>query len=668
MAIRADFARAKFPTLDALAHIAEPPPGCNLSDHNTFVCHGFDDRVVMVLQRYDRKDGSKGFLSWTRWSDGQWRNMEPDTLPFFGLPGARDHTTLFIHEGPKAAARVKRLIAGEAGSARFPWREELRWGHHIGWLGGFHAVDRSDWEALARQGWKRVVIVADNDAPGWRIVGRIAKHFRCPTQVVRFGGDFPQGFDLGDDFPAAMFTETGRYTGPSFAECCQPADWATELVEMPRENGRGVKLVPVLRENFVEQCAVVTETQQVFHRDRPAHGLTMKQFNDECRWRSDTKDTFAELLKHGEAIFARRVYEPSADPGPLIVDGELCWNGYEPPKVRPIHSDAAPFFDFITHLIPFETDRREVLRWVATVIAKPDVRVRYSLLLISKRQGVGKTTLGVVLKALLGASNVSFPGEKSISDSAFNTWALGKRVIVVNEIYSNGRSTVYDKLKPYVTDEDIEINAKFVQPFTIKNCAVLLACSNSEKALYIPDDDRRWLIPTVTDQVKPVEWWEEFYRWLGVDGAGIILHWAREFVKRDYVRTGERAPASSAKSKIIEASKSEGRIIAREFAEEFVKLGERAIVRVSDLQGWVAAKRHMSRDNPHLEKERTLIDEVEGVAGIRVLKGDARPQIGGRKGGKASVILNFEPDRGTPWSELEPCLRTMQQIGFHDDF
>jgi hypothetical protein len=99
-----------------------------------------------------------------------------------------------------------------------------------------------------------------------------------------------------------------------------------------------------------------------------------------------------------------------------------------------------------------------------------------------------------------------------------------------------------------------------------------------------------------------------------------------------------------------------------------VKLPARTIVRVSDLQKWVAGKRHMTLDHPRLERERTLIDEVETVPGVRVLKGNDRPKIGGRKGSKASVILNFEPEAGVPWSQLEGHLSSLEQIGFHDEF
>jgi hypothetical protein len=660
----AEIAAAGFPKPVSLSAIAEPPLGVRLNDPNVFVCHGFDGKVEMILQRYEAEDGGKGFRSWTRWDDGEWRNMEPDTLPFFGLSGHKDKTTLFLHEGAKGARRMNALIAGEEDAARFPWFENVRWGHHVGWLGGVHAVGRSDWERLAKLGWKRVVIVADNDAPGVRAAAEITKHFRCPTYIIRFGASFPEAFDLADEWPAAEFDEEGRHIGQTFEESRQPFEYATDLVRVATDNGR-TKTVAVLREGFVSRYRVVVETQTVFHIDRPALRMSKDRFNDAVRQRSDARNTYDELVKHSEAVCARQVYIPSKEPGPIIDDGELCWNAYERSRAQPIDGDPQPFFDFMEHLIPFGQDREEVLRWLATLIARRDVRMRYSLLLISKCQGVGKSTLGRILKRILGSSNVAFPGERSIADSAFNGWALGKLLIFVDEIYSNGNSKVYDKLKPYVTDDEIPINEKHVKEFWVQNWAVFIACSNSEKALFIPDEDRRWLIPTVTEKLKDREWWERFHAWLDADGIGIILHWALGWAKKHWVRTGERAPDTTAKRAIISASKSEGRLLARDFGEEFAGM-KPAIVRIADIRSWIADRRGIDRGHANLEKERLIIDELESIDGLRVWKGDQRPKIGGRRGNKAAVAFNFDPGEAK-WGEVKHLLRTMNQIGFGDD-
>jgi hypothetical protein len=107
-----------------------------------------------------------------------------------------------------------------------------------------------------------------------------------------------------------------------------------------------------------------------------------------------------------------------------------------------------------------ESERHEALRWCATLIARPDIRMHYGMLLISERQGVGKTTLGAgILAPLVGIQNVGFPGENDIT-AAFNEWVAHKRLAIVSEIYSGSSWKAYHALKAVITDKDITVNQK----------------------------------------------------------------------------------------------------------------------------------------------------------------------------------------------------------------
>src|SRR5688572_11026653 len=69
--IMEEFALAEFPKIVSISAIPEPPPGCTLNDPQTYICHDFDGQIIMVHQRYNNQDGTKGFLPWTYWSDGK---------------------------------------------------------------------------------------------------------------------------------------------------------------------------------------------------------------------------------------------------------------------------------------------------------------------------------------------------------------------------------------------------------------------------------------------------------------------------------------------------------------------------------------------------------------------------------------------------------------------
>ncbi len=664
-AIAEEFVDRSFLKQVAMLNLPDSPPGVNLSDKNVFVCHNLKGEVVMVHERYQTKDGGKGFVPWTRWSDGEWRKMEPEVMPFYGIPGFENKSTLYIHEGAKAAKRVQAILSGREPAGRFPWFEAVRWGHHIGWIGGVWAIDKSDWAGLAKMGWGSVVIFADNDGGGIEAAAEISGKFECPVYVARFDGNFPDRFDLGDDWPEKHFDETGRYIGPTYRECLQPFDRATDLVPVTGNDGRE-RLVPFLRRSFINRYRVATETQQVFNVDTPSLGMEKKWFNDFVKSRSDAKDTYGLLLDQPQSVCARRVYRPDRRAGKLIDGGLVTWNGFESAKIEPVSGNVQRFIDYLEHLFPVPGERHEVMRWLATLIARRDIRMHYSLLLVSKTQGVGKSTLGAILRMLLGASNVSFPGQSSF-ESQFNSWALGKLLIFVNEIYTNGNAKVYDKLKSYVTDDEISINEKNIKEYTIQNWAVFIACSNSSKALFLPDEDRRWLVPTVTETLKDRQWWEALYAWLNTGGIGIILAWAEDFARDHAVKRGERPPSTAAKRAIVSENKSEGRLLARDFGEEFAEM-EPAIVRVDDIRSWIATKRGVDIGHAHLEKGRLIIDELEAVEGLTVWKGDDRPKIGGRRGSKASVVFNFSLEVGATWSQVEDRYKSLEELGFEEAF
>lgn len=667
-AITAAFKLVSFPKLVTLTAIADPPPGVNLSSRNVWVCRDFHDEIAMVLQRYDNKDGTKGFLSWTRWSDGIWRKLEPETLPFFGLTGFREKSTLVLHEGAKAAAHMKRLQSGEECADRFPWFADLEHAQHVGWIGGVHAVDRSDWAKLAAHGWGRVIIVADNEQAGVRAARQIAGHFRADVWILAFDQRFKLRFDLADEWPAEMFDERGQYTGPPMRDFLLPATQATFVV--PAE-GRGRPAV-VLRDEFAAQVAYTVEPERIVLLHNPSRDLRPDQFNTMIAPLSHAKDTAAKVFDRLECQHDRLVYDPGFGAGTLTLDGSRCFNVHEGSGINPLPGDPGPWADYLAHLIPVAEDRAEVERWLATLIARPKVRMTYGMLLISSTQGVGKSTLGVILRKLLGWRNVSFPNESAITDSAFNGWMARKRLVFLQEFYSGRSRRTYDKLKTLVTDETVHVNEKNVPEYDMDNWAHFIACSNSEAALHLDDEDRRWLVPTLAESTLPREWWAKLHDWLVGDGLGIIVAWAEKVIaERGAVRTGDHAPMSARKRALIEGSRSDGERLAMELGEHLTSINQRVVLRTTDIRAWIAVNRGFSRQGEadltdrRLEKADTILRALKRVPGITVWADTMRPKFGATRD---SVVMNFAPAPGEKWADLKDRLTTMGGLNLEAPF
>jgi hypothetical protein len=120
-------------------------------------------------------------------------------LPLWGMEFIGDNTTVFVHEGAKAARAMHRMVSRSTPADRerydsHPWAQELSNAAHIGWIGGALSPQRTDWSALKRAGVKRAFIVSDNDNPGRSAVPPISFRLDIITFHVQFDQTLPMIF------------------------------------------------------------------------------------------------------------------------------------------------------------------------------------------------------------------------------------------------------------------------------------------------------------------------------------------------------------------------------------------------------------------------------------------------------------------------------------------
>lgn len=568
-----------YPGAPALVRDADPEDIYEFRDVN--------GNITMLQVRKVRK-GEKSYIPVTYYDDDEYRFAEPEgLLPLYGLENLKNNTTVFISEGAKAA-RYGQLIA-DGKVPNHPWATELSYACHVGFVGGALSPARTDWSVLKKYGVKRAYIIADNDLPGNEAVPKIAQHLSCPTFAIQFTNEFPVSFDIADPFPENFFRKIGSkrfYTGPGFRDCLNPATYMTNLIKIVDNNGKD-KIVPVLRYHARDQWAYI-ETNEMW---------VNTEFPDIMR-RTENLDKmlvpFSDAPKTSNLLFAAYTgrtpnlcYRPDIKGKVITNAGTAALNLYVPPSIKGQEGDISPFLEFMEYLIPDEKDRHETLRWVATLIGRPDVRMLYGLLLISSVQGIGKSTLAEKICApLVGMHNCSFPSESQITDSNFNGWLAQKRLAVVAEIYAGSSWKAANKLKSYITDTHIDVNPKFERPYKIENWVHIAASSNSHGALKIEQSDRRWLIPTVNEEKWPRKTFDSFFDWLDSGGLSIIKWWS-ENVWKDYVQRGESAPMSQGKADMIDDSRSEAQNEAMALAKMMNSLQEPVGIGFRDIKQWL---------------------------------------------------------------------------------
>lgn len=610
--IAAAMAGAEWPEIKPIHKIINPHPFIKEADpENIFEFRGRDGLIQMVQVRVE-KDGEKNYLPLTYWSDDKWRVAEPDgPLPLYNAEKITDSTTCFIHEGAKAARKMQWMIEGGSVEAKkcladHPWGREMEGAVHLGWIGGALSPSRTAWEILTQAGVKRAYIVSDNDSPGRAAVPAIAQQLRMPTFTVQFTDEWPASFDLADDFPKKMFSNGAGeriYVGPSFRDCLHPATWATDPVPPKKEGGRPGH---VLRDSFKGLWAYIEEADQFVCTEMPEIMRSEAILNKQLAAFSHVNDTCRLIVKAYQGRSTRVCYRPDVEGLKVTFRGSSAINLHIPSNIRAFPGDPKPFLDLMDYLFVNESERKDVLKWCATLIARPDVRMSYGLLLISERQGVGKTTLGAgILAPLVGVQNVGFPGENDIT-SSFNEWVAHKRLAIVNEIYSGSSWKAYHALKSVITDKDITVNQKYMRQYVIENWCHVLASSNSMRALKMENDDRRWLYPEVTEVPWPREKFDALRKWLSAGGLGIVRHWAEQY--GDYVSQSQRAPMTERKREMIEGSRSEAQQEAAALAEVVKDLGRPAAVLIKDVVGWVRMHVQGRVFDSDYELRRAMVD------------------------------------------------------------
>ena len=409
-----------------------------------FEFRNVDGDIVMLQLRIDGKGahGQKRYVPWTYWDDDLWRKMEPDgKLPLWGLEQLKNHTTVFIHEGAKAASAVKHMVAAQTPAMRaklaaHPWGEELANAAHLGWIGGALSPYRTDWKALQAAGVNRAYIVSDNDAPGVAAVPSIAYHLRMPTFHLQFTSEWPASFDLADEFPRRMFSEIeGReyYTGPSFRACLHPATWATD--QIPNKRG---KPTVALRKSFAEMFAYVEQADMFACIEMPEIVRGENIINKMLSGFSHTNRTSDLMVKNYRGRSVKFCYRPDIA-GRIVTAGETsAINLHTPTTVKAMPGDVKPWLDFMAYMFPNKTEMNEVLRWCATLIARPDLRMEYGLLLVSVTQGIGK-------EQPLDAKILTPTGWSTMGDMRVGkviTGADGRHQAVIG-VYPQGVKSVY---------------------------------------------------------------------------------------------------------------------------------------------------------------------------------------------------------------------------------
>lgn len=287
---------------------------------------------------------------------------------------------------------------------------------------------------------------------------------------------------------------------------------------------------------------VYVEATCEFANTRLNYAIKREAFNakfdrmSECIIAEKNASTMALNVYQIETV-VDKMFWPGAD---MIFEheGKTMLNAYYTSGVEPcdeINFDGQTVIDlFLEHVRFNVADEREqniLIDWLAYVVQNPGKRVNWALLL-QGAQGSGKSYFVKMLQLIMG-DHVRNLDPTAIA-GRFTGWAHGALVIGVEEIRISGTNKyeVLDRMKPFITNDTVQIEEKGRDHRTVPNFTSYLMLTNHKDAIPLTSGDRRYCVIFSRIQSE-----EQLYREKGGEKG------AEEYFEKLFSETERRADA-----------------------------------------------------------------------------------------------------------------------------
>ncbi len=189
---------------------------------------------------------------------------------------------------------------------------------------------------------------------------------------------------------------------------------------------------------------------------------------------------------------------------PTAEDEFNLWKGFKADVVQ-LSEDYFPteFYDLLYNSLCYhenEDTRKQYTDWtikyISFLIQKPEILPQVGLVFESN-PGSGKDLFGKILEALMGKHTITitdnpnsvFNGMKGGDN--FNKDAEGKKLIILNESVTSEMKELMDKIKHYVTSDELIVNKKNKDTYTVRDVGALFIFTNNKFPLQ--QHDRRFV-------------------------------------------------------------------------------------------------------------------------------------------------------------------------------
>lgn len=315
---------------------------------------------------------------------------------------------------------------------------------------------------------------------------------------------------------------------------------------------------------------------------------------------------------------------PHETPGLIVSDelGRTGVNTYRPAIIRRIQGDPGPFLRHLSLIFPEPNDQKIILDYFAHNAQYPGHKIPWAPLFQST-EGVGKKAFKELFQYIVGSAYFHPVKARQITESGakFNGWMRAKLFLYIDEVKTDERRELMEVLKEWLTEHEIEVEAKGHDQVKEDNYANWAMASNWKDALPINQNSRRiapFFSPIQSkedkrDRQMGKAYFDGFFHWFNADGKAILAHWLTHEYEIERGSLDGDAPVTSSLYEAIRQGRSPA---------------ERAILDAVDAglpgfrSGWIGTTKAME----HLQHSGVRINTQGAVE--RVLEGLGYHMIG----------------------------------------
>ncbi|MCC0805956.1 hypothetical protein FPV16_06915 [Methylobacterium sp. W2] len=266
------------------------------------------------------------------------------------------------------------------------------------------------------------------------------------------------------------------------------------------------------------------------------------------------KDPLDRLFASRTMPLARRLDYLPGETRLMITSGgaQPTVNMWKPDGVVPVAGDAGPILRHFGYLWPKTAERDHVLNYIAHLIQHPGVKIAHGLM-ITGTQGTGKSTVGLIVRALIGDRNA----RKVEGDELKDKWTsrlVNVQVLMIEEAAHGQRYEIYERFKELFTGETFTVQDKGVPLYDGRCPRGMILLTNHDAAITVTGEDRRLHVSETTETPATPDYFKALYAALN-DGVTLPA-FAAWLHARDISAFNPKAkpPMTEAKARAQDAS------------------------------------------------------------------------------------------------------------------